>query len=241
MTARESHTPDSIILHARAAAGAIRDEHFDPAWWRERGGVVGEAPGRGAVVFVLHAGETWALRHFYRGGWMARLSPDRYLWLGRERTRMWREWRMLAELRRRGLPVPEPVAARLTRSGLLYRGDLITRLIEGAETLARIIETRALAPEEWRAVGALLARFHTHGVRHDDINIRNVLRDQAGRFSLIDFDKARFAPPGEWRERNLARFHRSLEKLRASAPQVRFEPGDWRALREGYAEGASAP
>ncbi|MGH8019888.1 MAG: 3-deoxy-D-manno-octulosonic acid kinase, partial [Opitutaceae bacterium] len=163
MTVLQTRTPSGVILYDGDAVAEIRDEHFDPAWWRRQNQVIGAAHGRGAVVFVRHDGESWALRHFYRGGWMAKLSPDRYVWLGRERTRMWREWRMLAELRRRGLPVPEPIAARFTRSGPFYRGDLITRLIEGADTLAHTLRDRALPPEEWRAIGALLARLQASG------------------------------------------------------------------------------
>ncbi|MGH8021408.1 MAG: lipopolysaccharide kinase InaA family protein, partial [Opitutaceae bacterium] len=64
---------------------------------------------------------------------------------------------------------------------------------------------------------------------------------QSGRFSLLDFDKARFAPPGAWREQNLARFHRSLEKLRSREPQTHFLPADWSALREGCETFLNAP
>ena len=207
---------------------------FEPDWWKSRGDIVGEATGRGAVLFVRRERETWALRHFRRGGWMARLSPDQYLWLGLERTRMWREWRMLAELLRRGLPVPRPIAARVMRQGLTYTGDLITRLIEGTQTLANVIVHSALAESEWRSVGALVARFQNHGVRHDDINVRNVLRDQSGGLSLIDFDKARFTEPGAWQLQNLARFRRSLEKLHRHHPGLHFHPRDWLNLLEGY-------
>ena len=42
----------------------------------------------------------WVLRRYLRGGMAARFARDRYLWLGEERTRSFRELRLLAELLR---------------------------------------------------------------------------------------------------------------------------------------------
>jgi 3-deoxy-D-manno-octulosonic acid kinase len=207
---------------------------FAPEWWRERDGVVGTAQGRGSVLFVRHGSRHWALRRFRRGGWPARVNADRYLWLGLERTRPWREMRLLAELGRRGFPVPVPVAACVQRSALLYRGALLTTCIESVDTLAGFIKSRPLPEDDWGRIGALLGELHRIGVHHEDINVSNVLRDAAGRFYLIDFDKARFAGAGAWRERNLARFRRSLDKLSRRVPGVHFTERDWTALRAGY-------
>ena len=46
---------------------------------------------------------------------VARLFGDRYLFTGEQRTRSAREFRLLAELSRRGLPVPAPIASRYVR------------------------------------------------------------------------------------------------------------------------------
>jgi 3-deoxy-D-manno-octulosonic acid kinase len=236
VTPRVSRSAHAVVLSDADSPYAVSAEQFDAAWWRARDLVVGGARGRGDVVFVRAGAETWVLRHFYRGGGMARLSPDRYVWLGLERTRMWREWRMLAALRSRGLPVPAPIGARVSRRGLLYRGDMLTRLIEGTETLADFIQREPLPAAEWRAVGRLLASFQRAGVRHDDINVRNVLRHPDGTLSLIDFDKARFASPGAWSRHNLARFRRSLDKLGRRHAALHFREADWADLEAGYAE-----
>ncbi len=66
------------------------------------------------------------LRHYRRGGLMARLADDLYLWTGEERTRAFREWRLLRQLREWQLPVPRPIAAGYRRHGLAYRADLLT-------------------------------------------------------------------------------------------------------------------
>src|SRR4029453_11025308 len=63
----------------------------------------------------------WVLRHYRRGGLIAKLSQDSYLWTGAARTRSFAEWRLLAELRRRGLRVPAPIAARYVRGLFTYR------------------------------------------------------------------------------------------------------------------------
>ena len=91
--------PDKTVaqLHAECARGAL----------------AGEARGRGTVWFVRQAACEWVLRHYRRGGWLGPWLGDRYLWLGPGRTRAAREWRLLAVLYGRGLPVPRPVAARI--------------------------------------------------------------------------------------------------------------------------------
>ncbi|HEY0633890.1 MAG TPA: lipopolysaccharide kinase InaA family protein, partial [Gammaproteobacteria bacterium] len=65
-----------------------------------------------------------------RGGLIAKLVADRYLWSGIEATRAWREWRLLAELCSEGFPVPQPIAARVIREGLFYRADIVTRRLD---------------------------------------------------------------------------------------------------------------
>ena len=60
------------------------------------------AGGRGTVAFVRDGERRWVLRHYRRGGLVARLLDDRYLWTGADRTRAFREWRLLRELRAAG-------------------------------------------------------------------------------------------------------------------------------------------
>jgi 3-deoxy-D-manno-octulosonic acid kinase len=217
-----------------ARRAELTGDHFDPAWWRRRGAEVGVASGRGQVYFVRAGNEVWALRHYRRGGWIARFVADSYLWSGVRRTRPWREWHVLRRLRELGLPVPEPVAARVTRHGVVYCGDLITRRIEGATTLAQVLQTRSLGRDDWGRIGGLLRRFRDAGLRHDDINASNILIDAAGAFHLVDFDKACLTAPGAWCRRNLARLRRSLQKHLERNPRFAFDVGAWEAVLECY-------
>jgi len=234
---REWHNGAHHVLHDPDAMSHPRAELFTPAYWQTVDRVEGRAQGRGgSVVFVRGGkdGEAWALRHYRRGGQLGRVVRDSYLWLGLAAARPWREFRLTAELRAKGLPVPRPVAAYVERRGLAYRGDLITARIAGAEPLADLLAAGVLPAAQWAALGKMLRRFHASGVRHDDINARNILRDGKGAFHLIDFDKARLLPLGAWQAQNLARFRRSLEKFKSASPGFHFEDADWAALLTGY-------
>ncbi len=63
--------------------------------------------GRGSISYIEVDGQQFVLRRYLRGGLPARVSRDRYLWLGEERTRPFQEFRLLAALLDRGLPGPE--------------------------------------------------------------------------------------------------------------------------------------
>jgi 3-deoxy-D-manno-octulosonic acid kinase len=149
---------------------------FDPEFWRGRGELAETARGRGSAWFIASDERPWVLRHYRRGGFIARLSRDAYAWAGEERVRAFAEWRLLEVLYARGLPVPRPVAARYQRHGLWYRCDLITQRIADAEPLSTKLGAAPPLPESvWRGVGAALARLHRAGVDHADLNAQNIL------------------------------------------------------------------
>lgn len=212
----------------------IETSHFDHDWWARQDKLLGHARGRGSAAFVDAGEQGWVLRHYLRGGLVARLIKDHYLWLGLERTRAFREWRLLAALREQGLPVPQPVAAQVQRSGVSYTADLITARIPDAKTLAQYLCRQRLAAPQWQKLGALIARFHRTGAYHHDMNAHNIMLDAAGAFWLIDFDKGRLRAPGAWQKASCERLKRSLQKLDAAQAQFYFTPSDWQTLMGGY-------
>jgi 3-deoxy-D-manno-octulosonic acid kinase len=190
------------------------------------------AGGRGAAWFVPTDAGAAVLRHYRRGGLMARLGFQRYAWLGESRVRSLAEFRLLARLRERGLPVPAPLVAGYWRSGLGYRAAILVERIAGARALSHWLGASA-GEAPWEAVGAMLARFHQAGLDHADLNADNVLVDAAGRPWLIDFDRCVMRTgQGGWRQRNLARLARSLHKL--SGGDEGWRPGFAR-LQAAYA------
>jgi 3-deoxy-D-manno-octulosonic acid kinase len=206
-------------------------EVFDVEHWRAQGSLQEIAGGRASIAIVGTGAQTWVLRHYRRGGFIARFSRDRYLWLGESRTRSFAEWRLLAELRRRGLPVPAPVAARYVRGALTYSADLITEHVPNTRTLADAITGAQLARESWQAIGETIARFHREGVHHADLNAHNILLGSgSGQVYLLDFDRGRIEPGGAWEQDVLARLRRSLEKIKGQRPNVAFGDEQWNWL-----------
>ena len=51
---------------------------------------------------------------------------------------------------------------------------------------------------------------------------------------LLDFDRGQLREPGVWRQKNLARLHRSLQKIRRLDKRVNFSKAEWNELLEGY-------
>jgi 3-deoxy-D-manno-octulosonic acid kinase len=230
--------PDSLGNLAQDAQESL----FDPEFWRARGELVAVTGGRGSAWFIASGARQWVLRHFRRGGFIARLSQDGYVWTGEDEVRAFAEWRLLELLTRRGLPVPRPVAARYQRMGLRYRCDLITQRIVDAEPLSAALARGALPEPLWRAVGATVARLHGAGVDHADLNAHNILlggaKDGAvgGKdvVSVIDFDRGCLRAQGAWRARNLRRLRRSLAKITHDLPPGRYSDETWDWLMSGY-------
>jgi 3-deoxy-D-manno-octulosonic acid kinase len=212
----------------------VSEALFDPGFWAARGEADAASGGRGSAWFVGSAAHPWVLRHYRRGGFVARLSEDRYWWSGEDRVRSFTEWRLLHYLSERGLAVPKPVAAFYRRERWTYRCDLITERISPAQPMSAALKAGTLAEPVWRAVGAALARLHRHGVDHADLNAHNILLGASGEVSVIDFDRGRLRAPGAWGFRNLARLKRSLQKIAADMPADRFTPASWAALMAGY-------
>ncbi|MBN8726790.1 MAG: 3-deoxy-D-manno-octulosonic acid kinase [Xanthomonadales bacterium] len=228
---------DTAIAFDRTA-GIVPDTHwFEPAHWTALGRSAEAPGGRGGVAVVETPLGACVLRHYRRGGLMARLSRDRYLWTGLARTRAMREFELLAELSNQGLPVPVPVAARIVRDGARYRGDLLTRRIDGSQTLAALLDAGRADAAVAKRIGAMLARFHAARVWHADLNAHNILVDAAGDTWLIDFDRGRKREPRlAWQQANLARLRRSLEKLGA-VRRDGFDGGFWHPLLAAYHDG----
>lgn len=223
------------MLVGASVAEAVSPAWFDPAQWRSAGAVAIETSGRGAVLIVEHGDDTWVLRHYRRGGLVARVIDDHYLWLGVDRTRAFREWRLLRALRDAGLPVPNPVAAHVYRTGAIYTADIITSYLPDTRKLSWYIEQGRVPGECWRRIGEMVGAVHARGVDHPDLTAHNILLDGAGRTFLVDFDNAEFKGSGAWRRDGLQRLNRSLRKV-ALETGTDFDEAAWREIEAGYAE-----
>lgn len=224
-----------VMLTATERKETPSADWFDPDAWRRAGAVAIETSGRGEVLIVAHGAETWVLRHYRRGGLVARFIDDHYLWLGAERTRAFREWRLLRRLSAAGLPVPSPVAAHVYRTGLIYTADIITTYLPDTRKLSWFIAQSRVPGACWRRIGAMIRAIHDHGVDHPDLTAHNVLLDEAGNTFLVDFDNATEKPPGEWQRTGVERFNRSLRKV-ALETGTDFDSTAWAEVETGYAK-----
>ena len=223
------------MLYDASRAGNAGASWFDAQWWSRRGEVRASVEGRGGAVFIEADGRRLVLRHYRRGGWIARWSTDRYLWREAELTRSFIEWHLLYMMHRAGLPVPKPIAACYRRTGRFsYSADLLTEQIADVSSLATRLACAALPLDSWSAIGRCVRRFHRDGVCHADLNAHNVLLNDAQQVWLVDFDRARLRSPGLWCDSNLVRLRRSIEKITDALPAERFSEADWTALLSGY-------
>jgi len=228
------------MLYDGSRVSNLSAEWFTPGYWQSLGALDGSAGGRGAAYFLSAETRRYVLRHYRRGGMAAHLSADHYLWRGENSTRPFAEWQMTYSLHRAGLPVPAPIAARYQRRGLSYTGDLITERLATVGSLAECLRTGALSILTWISIGRCIRRFHDLGVCHADLNAHNVLLAE-DQVYLVDFDRCQLRGAGLWRDGNLVRLRRSLEKITWGLPPERFGEADWHGLLDGYRQSSGSP
>jgi 3-deoxy-D-manno-octulosonic acid kinase len=233
-------TETGAILYDPAVINHISESSFHPESWQKSAPVSGalRSAGRGNTMIVGDSQYEFVLRHYRRGGLAGRIHRDFYLWLGEERTRAFREWRLLRRLVELGLPVPRPAAARYRRIAFFYTADLLTVCEPGIRALSDRLIDRPASEEFWRTIGRGIQRFHSAGVCHADLNAYNVQVDSADRIFLLDFDRGRLLPAGRWQRQNLARLRRSLRKIKLLEPRVAFSEHNWQQLLRGYSSTA---
>ena len=222
----------AVVIYDAERFSACDPRWFDADYYRTNGAVLHSTTGRGGVLLLERRDETWVLRHYHRGGFVAKLVYDHYLWTGRKRNRAFREWRLLAHLHALGLPAPRPIAARVVRAGLTYSGDLITERLP-AVPCSSLMAKGALDAAGWRAAGACVARCHRGGLDHADLTLNNLLLGRDGTAHVIDLDRAVLRAPGPWASANLARLKRSLIKLTPDWTAADRDAA-WRELMAGY-------
>lgn len=210
------------FLDAEVAGARLRVREEAEAWVRtvlEGGETLYRAAARHPEALVLHGrGETyaiptpgggegrWVVRHYRRGGWMAPLLGDRYLGVGTPRP--FAEVEASEETRARGVRTPRVLAAAVYPGGAFYRGDLVTEFVPGSRDLAEVLfggGRKGLSGsvdrrEALRAAGELIRRMARAGIRHPDMNAKNVLLEWAGAAPtpwLVDLDRVSVEDEGD--------------------------------------------
>lgn len=190
--------------------------------------------GRGQVHVLPDANGPLLLRHYRRGGLVAKLVHDRFRYTGVAHSRAMREYTLLRQMCAEGLPVPTPVAARCQRHGWGHSADILVGLLPHSRNVAQCLDTARLPPAAWAALGLAIARLHAAGVHHADLNCHNLLLDAHGQAWIVDFDKCERRPGTVWQAGNLTRLLRSLRKEAQRRHPFHWHEADWAVLLDAY-------
>ncbi|WP_298774959.1 3-deoxy-D-manno-octulosonic acid kinase [uncultured Shewanella sp.] len=207
---------------------------FNVEFWRKKQAITGSSQGRYTTWFMKYIDKEWVLRHYYRGGLIEKISHDKYLFCGLNKTRPITEFQLLDTLYNEGFAVPKPIAANITKHGPFYRGDLIIERIKEAQDLLARLESSPMTDQEWYTLGSCIALFHKRGVFHADLNAKNILLAKS-QFYLIDFDRGAIKKANtSWKQANLKRLLRSFNKEKGKSPTLAFTFDNWQQLLKGY-------
>ena len=236
MTETVEKTASGAILYDKAIINQISDDRFTAEGWLHAEPLQGalRSAGRGSTLLVGNVPRQFVLRHYMRGGLVGKLIKDTYVFSGADKTRSFREWRLLDKLAANNMRVPRPAAARYVQWGTFYTADIITVRVPGIVPLSQYIADHRPDEAFWQACGAAIYEFHEAGVYHADMNAYNVQIDEDGLLWLLDFDKGALRPPGPWQQETLSRLHRSLQKIMGLDPRLNFRSANWEQLLEGY-------
>ena len=230
-----SESLDCLFYCPNDRAPAV--QWFDYLYWQNQDTIVGSAQGRGTTYFIEYQSQQWVLRHYCRGGLIAKLFFDQYLYLGKQKSRAYAELKLLAQMQLLGLPAPTPVAAKIRRHGLFYRADIICERIANARDVHSHLMEQPLSDEIWQRIGATVAMFHREQVYHHDLNIHNIMLDSEQKIWLIDFDRCCIKTGQRWKQSNLDRLLRSLQKESKRCSHYHFSLQHWQQFMRGYQAG----
>ena len=211
---------------------------LESGYWQEKDAILGESRGRHITWFIKPPPDTgdsaWVLRHYYRGGLVARITHDHFFYPGIKNTRAFREVRLLQTMLELKLPVPKPIGASVMRKGLFYTADLLMEKIAAKDLVAKL-KIDYLSETVWKNIGKTIANFHRQGIYHADLNAHNILLDSVDKVWLIDFDRCQKRTVNDtWQQRNLERLKRSLLKEKRLHSQFYFDDQSWQYLLKGY-------
>ncbi|KZN59018.1 3-deoxy-D-manno-octulosonic acid kinase [Pseudoalteromonas luteoviolacea] len=229
-------TNNQYLLLPEHSTLNIHSEWFKVQYWRDQNAILTSKQGRAAAWFInYHKDKIAVLKHYWRGGLIGKLLSDQYLYTGLENTRVYQEFLLLSELHALHLPVPTPIAAHVEVKLGIYRADIITEAVRGAQSLCELLQQQPPSEHVLISVGRTIAQFHREGVYHDDLNINNILFDQTGQVYLIDFDKGAIrAQDKQWQQANIDRLKRSFKKEAGKWPTFFFTDADWQTLIKAY-------
>jgi len=227
---------NSLLSHSSESEQATLNSYFDINFWNANDLVVGQSKGRNITWFVQSnlCDLPWVLRHYYRGGLIAKFLNDQYIYSSIKNTRVYKEITLLEKMLALGLAVPKPIAGRVQRKGLFYSSDLIMEKLD-AQDLVALLKESHFKEALWSSIGETIAQFHNQNVYHSDLNAHNILIDYSDKVWLIDFDKCELRENiGSWKNENMERLNRSFEKEKTKFSSLNYNNECWNILKMAY-------
>ncbi|GLR69117.1 hypothetical protein GCM10007852_00250 [Agaribacter marinus] len=226
-----------IITTATSTAIHLNHHHFAKDFLQQNQLIQQIRTGRGEVFFFNLENTQCVLRHYRRGGLVAKLSDDKFLWKNIESTRVYKELKLLQTMQKNALPVPMPIAGRVIQRGIFYTADIITQAIPNTQELHAYLQNQKLHESLWEDIGYMVKRMHNLNICHDDLNVKNVLINDTDQVFLIDFDKCYVRKDGDWKKQNISRFRRSIDKHHDRlGSSYQFAKSDWDSFLLGYSQ-----
>jgi hypothetical protein len=209
--AREAHAEDARLMLAEGSLyeAAARDLAARPLHGR----------GVAYAIALPATGTRVVVRHNRHGGLLAPLTRDLFL----PPTRAPHELAVALRLTELGVPTPDLLMYGTAPAPFGFlRADVVTRQIEGGRDLSTFMMPETPSGERsaaWSATRALVRAMNDAGVRHHDLNVKNVLLASYGgglTAYLLDVDRVTFGVPGsaEISRGNVERLLRSARKWR---------------------------
>jgi 3-deoxy-D-manno-octulosonic acid kinase len=209
--ALEAHASDASAMLGRGSLydAAARDPAARPL----------EGRGVAFAIALPETGTPAVVRHNRHGGLFAPLTRDLFL----PPTRAPQELQSAMRLAALDIPTPAVLMYGLEPVRVLFRrADVVTREVERANDLSAYLAAGTPAADReaaWAATRRLVMLMHEAGVRHHDLNVKNVLLARVGSdltAYLLDVDRVTFGRPSDARllEGNVRRLLRSARKWR---------------------------
>lgn len=178
--------------------------------------VLAELRGRGVALLVDLAGQRAVVRHYQRGGAVARALGDRYVRFAP--NRVLQELQVSEFARSRSVPTPRVLCAAWYTEGVFHRFDIATEYVAGARDLSAVLFGDA-APSEpvLTRVAQLIRTMLDAGLVHRDLNVKNILVGP-DRAYVLDLDRCAITErvDGTVARAMRERFFRSVNKWEAA-------------------------
>ena len=186
---------------------------FNIDYISKEGLIKSEIVGRGKTYEIEFEGNRFILKHYIRGGFISKISYDKYFFDAIASSRAVKEYNFLNNLYSKGLPVPKPAALQVIINRFTYTADLITCKINNEGTLNDFVQTGKMNSNLWSNLENTLQKFYEENVYHSDLNTKNIIIDKASKFYLLDFDNSYFFYKNKLFKKSVMRLERSLSKL----------------------------